>query len=138
MITNKTISKMNSEVQKTETTLTIGSEVANLSELIAKSEGLAKLKPVMTLTADYIELEKPDDAFRGIYIGIGEINVTDKVTGELKAIESVRFIIDKQVKINAGVSLVRELKNVPVGTPLEVKYLRKDGNVKIYSVTLLA
>ena len=138
MITNKTISKMNSEVQKTETTLTIGSEVANLSELIAKSEGLGKLKPVMTLTADYIELEKPDDAFRGIYIGIGEINVTDKVTGELKAIESVRFIIDKQVKINAGVSLVRELKNVPVGTPLEVKYLRKDGNVKIYSVTLLA
>jgi len=138
MITNKTISKMNSEVQKTETTLTIGSDVANLSELIARSEGLGKLKPVMTLTADYIELEKPDDAFRGIYIGIGEINVTDKVTGELKAIESVRFIIDKQVKINAGVSLVRELKNVPVGTPLEVKYLRKDGNVKIYSVTLLA
>ena len=74
---------MNSEVQKTETTLTIGSEVANLSELIAKSEGLGKLKPVMTLTADYIELEKPDDAFRGIYIGIGEINVTDKSNGIL-------------------------------------------------------
>jgi hypothetical protein len=130
---------MNSEMQNTtETTLTTGSDVANLSELIAKSENLSKLKPVMTLTADYIELEKPDDAFRGVYIGLGEINVTDKSSGELRTIECVRFIVNKQVKINAGVSLVRELKNVPSGTPVEVKYLRKDGNVKIYSVTLLA
>jgi hypothetical protein len=128
---------MNNELQNTETALTTSGEVANLSELIAKSEGMSKLKPVMTLTADYIELEKPDDFFRGVYIGIGSINVTDKATGELRTIPCARFICDKQVKINAGVSLVRELKDVPQGTSVEVKYLRKDGNVKIYSVTLL-
>lgn len=130
---------MNSEVQNTETTLTTnGSDIANLSELIAKSENLSKLKPVMTLTADYIELEKPDDKFRGVYVGIGDINVTDKATGELRNLPCARFLIDKQIKINAGVSLVRELKNVPQGTSVEIQYLRKDGNVKIYSVTILA
>lgn len=128
---------MNSDVNKTETAVQLSSDVANLSELIAASEQLSKLKPVMTLTADYIELEKPDDSFRGIYIGVGHISVTDKNTGELKQIDAARFIVNKQVKINAGVSLVRELQNVPQGTPVEVKYLRKDGNVKIYSVTLL-
>lgn len=130
---------MNSEVNNTETTeLSKGSDNIDLGKLMNLSEGLTKLKPVMTLTADYIELEKPDDFFRGVYIGIGEINVTDKVTGELKTIPSARFIVNKQVKINAGVSLVREVKNIPEGTPLEVKYIKKDGNVKIYSITLLA
>lgn len=129
---------MNSELNiNTETAVTTSGDVANLSELIAMSEGLSKLKPVMTLTADYIELEKPDDLFRGIYIGVGSISVTDKGTGELRPLSCARFIVDKQVKINAGVSLVRELKDIPQGTPVEVKYLRKDGNVKIYSVTLL-
>lgn len=134
---NPISNKMNSELQNTETALTTSGDIANLSELIAKSTELSKLKPVMTLTADYIELEKPDDKFRGVYVGVGEINVTDKATGELRSLPCARFIVDKQVKINAGVSLVRELKAIPVGTSVEVQYLRKDGNVKIYSVTLL-
>ena len=129
---------MNSELTNTENTeIQVGVEIPNLDEMVAKSEGLSKLKPVMNLTAEYIELEKPEDSFRGVYIGTSEISVTDKNTGEMRKLTSARFLIDKQVKINAGVNLVRELKDVPVGTPVEITYLRKDGNVKIYSVTLL-
>lgn len=130
---------MNSELttQNESTEIQVGAEIPNLDELVAKSEGLTKLKPVMNLTAEYIELEKPEDSFRGVYIGTGEISVTDKQTGEQRKLTSARFLIDKQVKINAGVNLVRELKEVPMGTPVEITYLRKDGNVKIYSVSLL-
>ena len=131
---------MNSDLTtQTETTeIQVSGDFTNFSEMVAKSENLKKMKPVMTLTADYIELEKPDDSFRGIYIGVGEISVTDKATGEQRKLKSARFLVDKSVKINAGVNLVRELANVPTGTPVEITYLRKDGNVKIYSVTLLS
>jgi len=127
---------MEIEKNTTETAIQVSGDF-NFTELLSKSENLSKLKPVMNLTADYMELEKPTDSFRGIFIGIGEINVTDKVTGELKSIEASRFLVDKQVKINAGVSLVRETKNVPVGTAVQVTYERKEGNVKIYSIALL-
>lgn len=127
---------MNSELQTTENTMQVSGDV-NFQDLVAKSENLTDLKPVMTLTADYIELEKPKDSFRGIYMGTGEINVTDKATGEVRPLTSCRFLVDKQMKINAGVTLVRECSNVPTGTPVEVTYLRKEGNVKIYSVALL-
>ena len=127
---------MNSELQTTENTMQVSGDV-NFQDLVAKSENLTDLKPVMTLTADYIELEKPKDSFRGIYMGTGEINVTDKSSGEVRPLTSCRFLVDKQVKINAGVTLVRECANVPMGTPVEVTYLRKEGNVKIYSVALL-
>ena len=129
---------MNSELNNTENAeIQVSVDPINFGELVAKSEGLTKLKPLMNLTADYVELEKPEDSFRGIYIGVGEINVTDQSTGELASKESARFLIDKQVKINAGVNLVRQIKDVPVGTAVEVTYTKKEGNVKIYSVTLL-
>jgi hypothetical protein len=128
---------MNSELQNTETAeIQVAGDI-NFQELVAKSEGLTKLKPVMTLTADYIELEKPEDSFRGVYIGLGDISVTDKGTGEQRQLKSARFLIDKQVKINSGVNLVRQLDNVPVGTPVEVTYTKKEGNVKIYNLSLL-
>lgn len=131
---------MNSDLtNNTETAeIQVSGDPINFAEMVAKSENLKKLKPVMTLTADYIELEKPEDSFRGVYIGLGEINVTDESTGELKTKTSARFLVDKQVKINAGVNLVRECQNVPVGTPVEVTYVKKEGKVKIYSVSLLS
>lgn len=130
---------MNSELNTTANTeiQNLGVEIPNLDEMVAKSEGLNKLKPVINLTAEYIELQKPEDSFRGVYVGTGEMNVTDQNTGEMRKLTSARFLIDKQVRINAGVSLVRELKEVPVGSPVEVTYTKKDGNVKIYSVSLL-
>ena len=113
--------------------------VTDFSDAIERSANVDKLKPLMTLTADYIELEKPSESFRGIYVGLQEMNITDKATGELKSLKAARFIINKKIYINAGAVLVGELQrgNIPVGTPLQVTYERKEGNTKIYSITLL-
>jgi hypothetical protein len=111
----------------------------NFQSLIAQSEKLQTLKPVINLSAEYIELEKVGESFRGIYIGKQRMQVTDQATGETRDIEGVRFLINKQVKINAGVVLVNEIdrSGINVGTPVEVAYTSKKGNVKIYSLTLL-
>lgn len=119
--------------------VSVAPEITNFAELVAKSTNLDKLEQVVTLTAEYIELEKPAESFRGIFIGTQVMNFTDKATGEEKSSEAVRFLINKQVKLNAGVVLVNEIKRsaVTVGTPVEITYLRKEGNTKIYQVTLL-
>jgi hypothetical protein len=111
----------------------------NFQSLIAQSEKLQTLKPVINLSAEYIELEKVGESFRGIYIGKQRMQVTDQATGETRDIEGVRFLINKQVKINAGVVLVNEIdrSGINVGTAVEVSYTSKKGNVKIYSLTLL-
>ena len=113
--------------------------VMDFSDAIERSASVDKLKPLMTLTADYIELEKPSESFRGIYVGLQEMKITDKGTGELKHLTAARFIINKKIFINAGAVLVSELQrgNIPVGTPLQVTYERKEGNTKIFSITLL-
>lgn len=111
----------------------------NFQDLIAKSEKLQDLQPVINLSAEYVELEKVGESFRGIYIGKQKMVITDQATGEHREIEGVRFLIDKQVKINAGVVLVNEIdrSGITAGTPVEITYTQKKGNVKIYSVTLL-
>jgi len=106
----------------------------------AAAAGLKKLKPVMQLTAEYVELAKPGDVFSGVYAGITTINVADKVTGELKQVEAARFITEeKKMVLNAGWVLVNEIKKagVPMGAPLLVEFKCKKENTKIYSVTLL-
>lgn len=111
----------------------------NFQTLIAQSEKLEKMKPVINLSAEYIELEKVGESFRGIYIGKQRMQISDQATGEMRDIVGVRFLINKQVKINAGVVLVNEIdrSGINVGTPVEVAYTSKKGNVKIYSLTLL-
>lgn len=120
------------------TELSMVSDV-NFQTLIAQSEKLEKMKPVINLSAEYIELEKVGESFRGIYIGKQRMQISDQATGEIRDIEGVRFLINKQVKINAGVVLVNEIdrSGINVGTPVEVSYTSKKGNVKIYSLTLL-
>lgn len=117
----------------------VAPEITNFADLVAKSTMLNDLEQVVTLTAEYIELEKPSESFRGIFIGTQQMHIIDKVTGEEKTMDAVRFLINKQVFINAGVVLVNEIKRagINVGTPVEVTYLRKEGNTKIYQVTLL-
>lgn len=114
-------------------------EVANLNELLEASTKLDKLKPVVGLSSSYIELQSVGDSFKGIFAGFTEINVNDTDTGEVRTLPAVRFVIDKHMRVNAGAVLVSECKRagVPVGTPLEVKYERKDNKIKIYTLTLL-
>lgn len=111
----------------------------NFTQLLEASASVDKLKEVVTLTNEYIELEKPSDSFKGIFVGFIQMNVTDKVTGELRTMSSAQFLINKKMFINGGVNLVGQLKksNVPSGTPVKVTYTRKDGNVKVYELTLL-
>jgi len=131
---------MENQITNTENAaVSVANEITNFAELVSKSTGLDKLEQVLTLTAEYIELEKPSESFRGIYIGTQTMHITDKVTGEEKSMDAVRFLINKQVFINAGIVLVNEIKRagINVGTPVEITYLRKEGNTKIYQVTLL-
>ena len=109
------------------------------SSLVEKSANLNELKPVITLTADYIELEKPSEFFDGIFIGYQDMEILDQQTGEHKTLKAGRFLINKQVFINAGAVLVRELERskINLGTPVRVTYLRKEGNTKLYTLTLL-
>jgi len=113
---------MENQITNTENAaVSVANEITNFAELVSKST-LDKLDQVLTLTAEYIELEKPSESFRGIFIGTQVMNMTDKTTGEEKSIEAVRFLINKQVFINAGVVLVNEIKRsaVTVGTPVEI------------------
>jgi hypothetical protein len=111
-----------------------------LEKSVNDAANIKKLKPVMQLTAEYVELSKPGESFVGVYAGLTSINVADKETGELKEIEAARFITpDKKMILNAGWVLVNELKKIgiPLGAPLQVTYSHKKENTKIYTIALL-
>jgi hypothetical protein len=101
---------------------------------------LSNLKTAINLSPEYIELAKPGESFRGIFWGFTEITVNDQVTDEQRQIPAAAFLVDKCIRINAGVALVSECKKAGIdkGTPLEVTFKEKKGNLKIYSLTLLA
>ena len=129
----------NSSASKEVSTITTESAF-DISAMLEASTQLDKAETVLTLSAEPISLDKVGESFRGIFIGFGTMTVTDdKVEAGQRTIPSAKFLINKQVRINAGVVLINELKNANVveGTKLEVNYTKKDGNVKIYSITLL-
>jgi len=60
---------MENQIIPTETAaVSVANEITNFAELVAKSTQLDKMEQVLTLTAEYIELEKPAESFRGLYI----------------------------------------------------------------------
>jgi len=129
-----------SDLMNTQNAVVSTTEITNFAEIAELSTNLSKMETTLTLTAEYIELEKPSESFRGVYIGQQVMNITDKATGEEKQLVAARFLNNKKVYINAGAVLLSEISraNVPVGTPLEVTYIRKEGNTKIYEITLLS
>ena len=108
-------------------------------EMLEASANLSSLKTAINLSPEYIELAKTGERFRGIFWGFTEITVNDQVTGEQRTIPAAAFLIEKAIRINAGVALVSECKKAGIdkGTPLEVTFKEKKGNLKIYSLTLL-
>ena len=132
---------MNNQNSNQELPMEAGSglEIGNIAALMAASAKLDKMKPAVVLSSTYVELEKVGDTFRGIYAGNTVITVNDKESGEVREMTAARFIIDGKIRLNAGSVLVSELKQTgcPIGTPLEVKYSRKEGRTKIYELTLL-
>ena len=123
-----------------QTPVSVDMDAAAFSALVDASAKLKEKKPVITLTAEYIELAKPGESFRGIFIGFQDMQDTDQATGELKNIQAARFLVDKGVKINGGVVLVNEVKRAGInsGTPVEVTFKDKKVNTKIYTITLLS
>ena len=109
-------------------------------EMLEASANLTKLKAAINLSPEYIELTKAGESFRGIFYGFTEITVNDQVTGEQRTIPAAAFLVNKAIRINAGVALVGECKKsgIEKGTPVEVTFKEKKGNLKIYSLTLLA
>jgi len=109
-------------------------------EMLEASSNLSKLKTAINLSPEYIELAKQGESFRGIFWGFTQITVNDQVTGEQRTIDAAAFLVDKAIRINAGVALVSECKKsgISKGTPIEVTFKEKKGNLKIYSLTLLA
>ena len=115
----------------------------NIAQMFELSSNMEAMQPVLKMEKAYLELAKPGDKVRAIFFGFCTINVTDKQTGELREVEAVEFIHDKQLKINAGVSMVKKFKsyNLTKGTAVEITFTEKvktkNGDVKEYSVTLL-
>jgi hypothetical protein len=115
----------------------------NIASLLEASTVLANLDPVLKLEKGYLELAKEGDTVRCIFYGYSTINLTDNETGEVIEKEAVQFIMNKQIFLNSGVSMVRKFKaaNLAIGTPVEVTFTEKvktpNGNVKDYSITLL-
>ena len=109
-------------------------------EMLEASANFTQLKAAINLSPEYIELAKPGESFRGIFWGFTEITVNDQVTGEQRTIPAAAFLVDKCIRINAGVALVGECRKsgIDKGTPVEVTFKEKKGNLKIYSLTLLA
>jgi len=118
-----------------------------LINLMNQSTNVDKLEPVMSLTANYLELAKPGESFKCLFVDFSTINVngksTDELTGEesegLKEIKAARLLANKQLFLNGGVALVNELEklNLPSGTPILITYKEKKGNLKVYSIDLL-
>jgi hypothetical protein len=64
----------------------------DFSKMVERSANLSQLKPMITLTAEYVELEKPGESFDGIFIGWQDMEITDKQTGEAKTLKASRFL----------------------------------------------
>jgi len=112
----------------------------DIAALLEASTGLEKKKPSLSLTQKYFEFAKVGEKTRGIFFGLTTINVKDKESEDLREIKAVQWISDKQVYINGGANLVSQVEklNLPKGTAIEVEFTEKSGNVKIYSISLLA
>lgn len=115
-------------------------EVENIEELLEKSASMDKMKTIVSLSPESITLDKVGESFRGIFVGFGEmtVNDTNEESGK-RTLPCAKFLVDKKMCINGGAVLVSEIKNAKVkaGTPLEVQYVEKRGNVKIYRIQLL-
>ena len=111
----------------------------SLAQFLEESTQLATLEEKIILSPSGISLDKVGESFNGIFWGFSTMTVKDAITGDLKEIPAVQFMIDKQIRINGGAALVSEFKQIALerGAKVRVTYREKVGNLKIYSVSLL-
>ena len=111
----------------------------SLAQFLEESTQLETLEEKMILSPSGISLDKVGESFNGIFWGFSTMTVKDAITGDLKEIPAVQFMIDRQIRINGGAALVSEFKQIGLerGAKVRVTYREKVGNLKIYSVSLL-
>ena len=111
----------------------------NLAKFLNDSENLDNLQEQIILTSQGISLEKVGEYFNGIFWGFSTMTVKDQATEEIKEIPAVQFLINKQIRINGGAALVSQFKTINAvrGMKVRVTFAKKEGNLKIYSVSLL-
>ena len=131
----------NTEIAAVETVGALANsyEAVDLNAFLQESENLDDLQEQIILTSEGISLDKVGEYFNGIFWGFSHMTVKDQNSDEIKTIPAVQFVINKQIRINGGAALVNEFKkiNVPRGTKVRVTFAKKEGNLKIYSVSLL-
>ena len=118
---------------------TTGNEAVDFNTFLAESENLDSLQEQIILTSEGIILDKVGEYFNGIFWGFSTMTVKDQATEEIKEIPAVQFLINKQIRINGGAALVSQFKTINAvrGMKVRVTFAKKEGNLKIYSVSLL-
>lgn len=111
----------------------------DLANAIEQSKNLANAEKKLVLSSEYIQLKKVGTSFRGVFLGLGTMRVKAEGETEPRTIPCARFAKDGKVVINGGASLVNQFDGgvVPIGAMVEVEYVKKDGDVKVYEVSLL-
>lgn len=139
-----TTSTSNSAVEQAPAKTVALANSADLSQLLSQSKGadLDKKKAVITLNAEYIQIAKPGDKFRGLFYGLTTVEMNDKTSNEpgaKKILPTVQLIRDGKLYLNSGVNLVNTIKsaNLPQGAAIEIEFTKEDGDVKVYDVRLL-
>lgn len=97
----------------------------------------------ISIKPDYLEFKVEGDMVRGVFNGINEIRTQDRANpGSYKQTPAVVLQTKDGVKLNAGASLVNQLRNIAPGTAIQITYkgeekTKSGNNVKVYEVRLL-
>jgi hypothetical protein len=111
-------------------------------QLINKASELNNAEIAVQVNSEYMEFAKAGEKVRGVFIGLTQATFKDQQNeGQYKNQDAVQWMgSDKKVKICAAVALVNEIKraNIQPGTALEIEMTGKEGNTKLFNVSILA
>lgn len=140
------VSEVTESLELVDATSAISSELA--STILANLDKLANSKGAVKLGAEYHEFKVEGETVSGVYAGMvkakfkvqdfdaknPQYNIQDAVKWVMKTKDKV------ETKICASVALVNRVKehNIPLGAGVNFTYTGKDGNVKLFDVSIIA
>jgi hypothetical protein len=86
--------------QENNVQVSVDTDIETFTSLVEASATMTKMEPVISLTAEYISLEKPGESFRGIFIGYQKISKLNQSTGEMQEMEAAKFVQKNKPKNN--------------------------------------
>ena len=114
----------------------------SLAAALKLSNELENREPVISIVPKYMEFSKAGTKERGVFMGFHKMLVKEKEqTAEksYKEIDGILWLAKGELWLNAGAALVGSVKrsNIEKGTPIEIEYTGRKGDVKLYDVRLL-